>query len=293
MVHPLHRKQKEEDRNMTDLFGHSSLKEQYGANPFSVFDTNNRDWKLHRQLWLNKGILPPLMPIKQRSMVNFDDDNFVKTTSTFDPYLCELIYRWFCPENGTVLDPFCGGSVRGIVAQKLGYHYTGIDIRQDQIDSDIEQSERILGRNIPEYICGDSDSVLDSRDRWEFNFDMLFTCPPYWNLEVYSDDDRDLSTLSWKDFLQKYRSIIKKSCRLIKHGAFAVIVVGEVRNRSGYYAGLVPETIKAFLDAGMVYWNEAVLLTPYVNASKRVSSSMKNKKLVKVHQNVLIFKRKK
>ena len=178
MVHPLHRKQKEEDRNMTDLFGHSSLKEQYGANPFSVFDTNNRDWKLHRQLWLNKGILPPLMPIKQRSMVNFDDD-------------------------------------------------------------------------------------------------------------------RDLSTLSWKDFLQKYRSIIKKSCRLIKHGAFAVIVVGEVRNRSGYYAGFVPETIKAFLDAGMVYWNEAVLLTPYVNASKRVSSSMKNKKLVKVHQNVLIFKRKK
>jgi len=27
-------------------------------------------------------------------------------TSIFDPVLCELAYRWFCPPGGTVLDPF-------------------------------------------------------------------------------------------------------------------------------------------------------------------------------------------
>ena len=41
-------------------------------------------------------------------------------TSIFDPVLCELAYRWFCPPGGVVLDPFAGGSVRGIVASKLG-----------------------------------------------------------------------------------------------------------------------------------------------------------------------------
>ncbi len=37
-------------------------------------------------------------------------------TSIFDPVLCELAYRWFCPPGGLILDPFAGGSVRGIVA---------------------------------------------------------------------------------------------------------------------------------------------------------------------------------
>ena len=32
-------------------------------------------------------------------------------TSIFDPVLCEIAYRWFCPQGGTVLDPFAGGSV--------------------------------------------------------------------------------------------------------------------------------------------------------------------------------------
>jgi hypothetical protein len=30
-------------------------------------------------------------------------------TSIFDPVLCEIAYRWFCPQGGTVLDPFAGG----------------------------------------------------------------------------------------------------------------------------------------------------------------------------------------
>lgn len=41
-------------------------------------------------------------------------------TSIFDPVLCELAYSWFCPLDGKVLDPFAGGSVRGIVAAYLG-----------------------------------------------------------------------------------------------------------------------------------------------------------------------------
>ena len=39
-------------------------------------------------------------------------------TSIFDPVLCEIAYRWFCPPGGLVLDPFAGGSVRGIIANR-------------------------------------------------------------------------------------------------------------------------------------------------------------------------------
>ena len=64
-------------------------------------------------------------------------------TSIFDPVLCELAYRWFCPPGGRVLDFFAGGSVRGIVAAWLGREYVGIDLSQPQIDANLAQAKEI------------------------------------------------------------------------------------------------------------------------------------------------------
>jgi tRNA G10 N-methylase Trm11 len=36
-------------------------------------------------------------------------------------------------EGDNIYDPFCGGSVRGIVAGKMGRDYTGIDVRRRTI----------------------------------------------------------------------------------------------------------------------------------------------------------------
>ena len=277
------------------MFGNNtkeSLKEQFGANPFTVFDVKEQSWRERKQWWNNKGILPPLEPLQSKSMVNMPDDKFIKTASTFDPVLCEMMYRWYCPEGGTILDPFAGGSVRGIVAGYLGYKYTGIDIRPEQVASNIDQASRILGPDKqPEWIAGSSNVVLFEQFLADRRFDMLFTCPPYFNLEVYSDIEGDLSNMEWPAFIGTYRSIIRKACALLKKDAMAIIVVGEVRARNGYLYGFVPATVKAFEDCGLKYYNEAVLETPVVSAQKRASSTMRHGKLVKVHQNVLMFKK--
>lgn len=74
--------------------------------------------------------------------------------SVFDPVLCELMYRWFCPPEGVVLDPFAGrakifqseilgGSVRGIVAAKMNLKYFGIELSGQQISSNKEQANEI------------------------------------------------------------------------------------------------------------------------------------------------------
>ena len=57
-------------------------------------------------------------------------------TSVFDPVLTEVLLGWFAPAGGRILDPFAGGSVRGIVSATLGYHYTGIDLSAAQIAAD-------------------------------------------------------------------------------------------------------------------------------------------------------------
>lgn len=283
-----------------DLFGNEIiedvlLRDKFLEPPFSVLDTKQGSWSKRKKHWERLGIRGEigrdakcnanLKPFKGNPD-RFED----KQTSIFDPALCEVIYHWFCKEGGRILDPFAGGSVRGIVANYLGYNYMGIDIRPEQIESNYQQAREILPNNMPDWVCGDSNEVLEAMD--EKDFDLIFTCPPYADLEVYSDMEGDISNMPYDEFLVAYSNIIKKSCDKLKLGGYAVFVVGEVRDKKGNYLGFVADTIKAFQDIGMKYYNEIILLNQLGNAAMRASSLFpKSQKVVKVHQNVLVFKK--
>ncbi len=391
--------------------------------------------------------------------------------SIFDPVLTELMYTWFCPENGRILDPFAGGSVRGIVAHSLGYKYTGIELRKEQIESNIDQAKTMLEKNNqPEWIEGDSEKVLDvlgnetrkvkisikymkqkfhpceieyiknvchgrccegnnglmvtihetEKSKYELNdieiengfikdknngicpfknhylcsihndkpmgcrfspftlsennilivrnryrllkcyntedaipiylahkwsleqifgiektkeiidkiesmdndffvdmssfiyqvitdndiakhpernkqnsgYDFILSCPPYFDLERYSDLPDDLSNMGYEKFLVKYTNIIRKSIGLLKKGCFACFVVGEIRDKKGYYRDFVGDTKRAFIENGALLYNDAILLNSVGSASIRASFQFDSgKKLCKIHQNVLVFKK--
>lgn len=278
-----------------DLFGNEIiedvlLRDKFIEPPFSILDTKSGNWQKRKRTWIAKGLKSEVG--RDAKVINMDtvakEKNTADYVSVFDPALCEVLYHWFCPENGTILDPFAGGSVRGIVANYLGYKYTGIDIRQEQIDSNREQAMDILPIDKqPQWYVGDSNVLLD--DNWQTKFDMVMSCPPYADLEVYSDLEGDISNKPYKQFLELYESIIAKSCRLLNKGGYACFIVGEVRDKNGFYIGFVPDTIKAFEKCGMKFYNEAILLNAIASASMRANGNMKSKKLVKVHQNVLIF----
>lgn len=283
-----------------DLFGNEIVKDELLRNkfiepPFSVLDTKSGNWQKRKRLWINKGLKSEIG--RDAKVYNINDwvkdktgQKMPSAVSVFDPALCEVLYHWFCPENGTILDPFAGGSVRGIVANYLGYKYTGIDIRQEQIDSNREQAMNILPiNNQPQWYVGDSNILLDNK--WNIEFDFIMTCPPYADLEVYSDLEGDISNKPYKEFLELYESIIKKSCKLLKQGCYACFVVGEVRDKDGFYIGFVTDTIKAFDKCGMKFYNEAILLNSIASAPMRAAGNMKSQKLVKVHQNILVFKK--
>ena len=213
-------------------------------------------------------------------------------TSIFDPVVCEIAYRWFCPPGGAVLDPFAGGSVRGIVASKLGRPYTGIDLRAEQIDANRAQAAQICGEPMPRWVCGDSREVMPAlaQNGIAPQFDFVFSCPPYADLEVYSDDPRDLSTLEYDEFRAAYASIIAGACALLKPDRFACFVVGDVRDRQGFYRNFPGHTIEAFEAAGLRLYNEAILVTAVgslpIRAGKQFAAT---RKLGKTHQNCLVF----
>jgi len=138
------------------------------------------------------------------------------------------------------------------------------------------------------WLTGDSrnlDTLLDDEQA-----DLVFSCPPYADLEVYSDNPADISNMGYDEFLEAYREIIAKACARLRENRFAVFVVGDVRDKAGFYRNFVSDTIQAFEDAGLRYYNEAIFVTPTGSLAMRAGNFFRaSRKLGKAHQNVLVF----
>jgi hypothetical protein len=113
------------------------------------------------------------------------------------------------------------------------------------------------------------------------------------DLEIYSDDENDLSNMNDDKFIKKYESIIKKSISKLNKNSFACFVISDVRDKkTGYYKDFIGITKNSFYKSGMKLYNEFVLLNPVASASMRAGKIFdSSKKITKIHQNVLVFKR--
>lgn len=280
----------EERLNGVDLFGEpikrkatGPVAEKFYFAPFSVLDARAGEWQERKQAWISVGIKSEVG--RGDNLLKFSD-TIGASTSIFDPTLCECIYRWFSIPGAQIVDPFAGGSVRGIVAGMLGRRYWGCDLRQEQIDANNAQANEIAPDVQPEWICGDALNVLDTAPEADF----VFSCPPYGDLERYSDDPADLSTMEWHTFRATYGRIILRAVKKLKPNRFACFVVGDFRDKQGYYRDFVSATIASFRDCGAQLYNEAILITPTGSAAMRVTKQFDSgRKFVKTHQNVLIF----
>jgi ParB-like chromosome segregation protein Spo0J len=307
-----------------------SLSERFLIPPFSILDARAAAWQERKGAWKRLGIKSeigrgndgdkaarggltfnlssqPISTYRAKNELERDLgekmtwDEFARLcpyeimqcgTSIFDPVLCELAYRWFCPPGGRVLDPFAGGSVRGIVAAALGRSYFGVDLSARQIEANRQNWAEVVPAlpgcpPEPSWVSGNSVNIQNLAGR---GYDFLFSCPPYVDLEKYSDNPDDLSNKPYPEFLSLYRQIIHSAAAILTPDRFACFVVGEVRAKGGEYYNFVGDTVKAFLDAGLAYYNEAILISAAGSLVVRVGKQFSNsRKLGKTHQNVLVF----
>lgn len=292
--------------------------------PFSVFNACEGFWQERKRCWLDLGIKSEIgrgdnnnagrcfgqdlvkgenpkfglrqdadkrsninnAPLKSDCAIGTGTTNMAPGTSIFDPVLCELIYQWFCPQGGQVVDPFAGGSVRGIVAAMMGLKYWGYDLSEKQIAANKVQGDDICGNIKPQWICGDALDLLDNAPP----ADLIFTCPPYGDLERYSDDPRDLSTMEYYTFIANLKRIVLRCYKRLNNNRFACFVVGEYRDKKGNYHNFVGDTISAFKSAGFAYYNEAILVTSRGSLPIRITKQFNaSRKFGKTHQNILVF----
>jgi DNA modification methylase len=274
--------------------------------PFSVLDTKGGKW-LERRRILNEylgsslvgradGLVYGSFDKRREAAANGKRDPLVglvraddNGTSQFDSVLCEILLKWFGFKSCAVLDPFAGGHIRGAMAALLDYNYTGIDLSKEQVDANIKRAAELGLANKINWINDDAANV--SGLVADNSADLVFTCPPYGDLEKYTDDPRDLSNMGYEDFYSAYSYAIGGAIKnKLKDNRFAVIVVGDFRDEKGFYRGFVADTIKIAEAAGGKLYNEIILLNSIGTAGMRASNMFSgNRKVVKVHQNVLVF----
>ena len=121
--------------------------------------------------------------------------------------------------------------------------------------------------------------------------DLIFTCPPYYDLEQYSDDPRDLSNArDYQHFMDLLKLSMSHAVARLKPNRFAVIVMGEVGDPAGFNRGLVADTVKLMQDLGLGLYSEAILLTPVGSLPVRAGYHFRHgRKLERAHQHVLVF----
>ena len=280
-----------------DLFGEvvkpkasGPVAERFTLPPFTILDARTGEWQERKRAWVAMGIrgevgrdAAAIHCPNHAQVGGLEDANY---TSVFDATICELAYRWFSPTGGQVVDPFAGGSVRGIVAGCLGRKYWGCDLRPEQVAANEAQADEIAPSVRPVWVCGDSMDTLPEAPEADF----VFSCPPYGDLEKYSDDPRDLSAMDWHAFVAAYKRIILRAVGRMKPDTFACFVVGDFRDGRGFYRNFVSTTIEAFEECGARLYNEAILATAIGSASMRVTKQFESgRKLAKTHQNVLVF----
>jgi hypothetical protein len=281
------------------------LSERFVVPPFSVLDARLTEWMRRKAAWLALAVheeggrdVSPMGTAEDASDAVGEAINALPRASLFDPVLAEVVYTWFSKPGAEIYDPFCGGAVRGMVAAHMDRDYWGLDIRPEQVEANRAHLKwSLLGspfsapplhksRPRPSWYVGDGTHSW-ARDG---SYDLLFTCPPYGPLERYSDDPRDLSTMSPDAFHAAFSVGMCNAAATLKDNRFAVVVIGDVRTPDGEYWDLPGMVLGAATLAELRLWNHLILLTPMGTARMRAGRSFEvSRKVALVHQHVLVF----
>jgi len=223
------------------------------------------------------------------------DGNVVATTkahngnaSVLDPVACEVIARFFMPAvGGRMYNPFGGGVQMGYVAGAAGYEYLASEIRHNQV----EANNRICAE-----FGGAVQWVREDSARYEPDgeFDMVFTCPPYYRVERYLDYDgappigeiNDLPTYeAFRDALfMGYHNAIRR----LKENRFFVIMTGDSRDKNGAYYCSEAETEIFLRDQGLSVYNRIVYLESEFTRLAHAKRTLNTRKFPKREQKIIV-----
>lgn len=268
----------------TNLFGEKiprmGVMDRVGFAPISVWKP---DWKVTKNLKEWVGDAGQSRELQGKAMALLGSKY---TTSIFNPHLAQMILSAYCPEKQRIYDGFAGGGTRGFVASAMGHDYTGVEIRHEEVQRLVyRQQELSVFFNIH---LGDSQFYDIEHEHYDFSY----TCPPYYDLEVYSPIDGDMSNVStYEQFLSMLKNSIATTYRGLKRGAFFVMVVGNFRDKKGTLRHFNGDVVRLGKEVGFILHDELIFWGASDIAYQRLGQFVANRKSVRVHEYIIIFKK--
>ena len=267
-----------------DLFGQPherlSVMDRVGFAPISVWKP---DWNVTKKLKEWVGDAGQSRELQGKAMALLGSKY---TTSIFNPHLAQMILSAYVPTNQRIYDPFAGGGTRGFVATAMGHDYTGVEIRQLEVDRLLERQKE-LGLEFRIHAADSQFFPIEPN-----YFDFSYTCPPYYDLEVYSAQEGDMSNVeTYEQFLDMLRNSMAVTFTGLKPGALFIMVVGNFRDKKGNLRHFNGDTVRLGRDVGFVLHDELVFWGASDVAYQRIGQFVANRRSVRVHENIIIFKK--
>ncbi len=238
---------------------------------------------------------------KQQTLLTYVDDRVGDGTygaeakgslSQFNPTVAEKIIRIWSRADDKILDPFAG-RCRAQMAQLHNRRYVGYEISPkicDHLRKNLSIERLISVRHTPEIINADARTITGTEE-----FDLVFSCPPYWDVEDYNKTYGEniagqLSDIAnYEAFLEEYKSIVQKCHAALKRGKFAVFVVADIRRDKKFYPfGM--DTIKTFVSCGFELHD--IIINQIDSLSiMGLGPMIKAGYMPKCHEYILVFKK--
>lgn len=264
---------------------------QQGINRGSMYDKffNLKDLKqaIRFSLGNGEGTGNPITPQRVYSsmrLVGGSASNFKATDA-------KAIYERFTPEGGVIWDPCMGfgGRMLGAMSSKNDYKYIGTDPNTETVYHLLQQKDDLCTVGIDtdniDIHCAGSENFAGMDNE----IDFVFTSPPYFNLEIYSDEP----TQSYNEFSEIegwLEGYVRPTCaairKALKPGALAAINIAD--SNSAKDTGSI-----SFVDAwSKISGEEGVPLDSefYLGVSARAGTAAKKNGGVK-KERVLVFRK--
>lgn len=267
-----------------DLFGEQhkrlSMSDRIGFLPISIWKPN---WEIVKTLKALVGDAGETRSLVGKKMQLLGSKY---TTSIFNPHLAQMILSAYCPTKAKIYDAFAGGGTRGFIASSMGHDYLGVEIRPEEVER-IERQQVEL-RTPFTIKCDDSRFYpID-----EGVYDFSYSCPPYYDLEVYSTIDGDMSNVStYGEFLSMLKQSLEVTYKGLKSGALCIWVVGNFRKNDGSLRHFNGDMVRLGEEVGFKLWDELIFWGASDVAASRSGQFIANRKSVRVHEYIVIFKK--
>lgn len=234
-----------------------------------------------REAWDDPDMLAKAVKVQVKSGDKIDPGSVLKalvmlckTPSVFRPGVAKFICDRYA-NKGVVFDPCAGYGGRLFGALASGVIYHGIDINPDTVQGNRELA-RSLG--LESKVILEHSSIEDFAPPSEVA-DLVFTSPPYYDLERYGYENAYFSAQDWEDrFL---RTLVSKAYQVLKSGGVLALNV-PAKPVSGYC--ILDRVMKLALESGFDFLETLYMPIRGVKSGEKVEPIVS---FVKVDKNAI------